>query len=53
MSPYVLGEAADRISTESPPIYDLFAVVNHYGNVHLGHYAATIRSPVGDEEGLH
>ena len=52
MSPYVLGEAAAQISAESPPIYDLFGVINHYGTVCAGHYASVIRSPVGDGEGM-
>ena len=33
-------------------IYDLYATVNHYGNVYLGHYTASIKSPVGDSKGM-
>ncbi|XP_078342012.1 ubiquitin carboxyl-terminal hydrolase 19-like isoform X3 [Crassostrea virginica] len=29
----------------SPPVYDLYAVVNHYGGILGGHYTAFVRSP--------
>jgi len=34
LSQYVIGQA------ENPPIYDLYAVSNHYGNLGFGHYTA-------------
>ena len=37
MTPYILGEAANQITPDTAPIYDLYASVNHYGNVYLGH----------------
>ena len=46
MSPYMLGEAANQFTDDSPPIYDLYATVNHYGNVYLGHYASCVKPPV-------
>ena len=49
MTPYILGEAA---TPDTAPIYDLYATVNHYGNVYLGHYTASIKSPVGDSTGM-
>ena len=52
MTPYILGEAANQITPDTAPIYDLYATVNHYGNVYLGHYTASIKSPVGDSKGV-
>ena len=49
MAPYILGEAATQITLET--LYDLYATVNHYGTVSLGHYTSTIKSPVGDKTG--
>ena len=49
MAPYILGEAATQITSET--LYDLYATVNHYGTVSLGHYTSTIKSPVGDRTG--
>ena len=51
MSPYILGEAADQIDEEDPPIYDLYATVNHFGTNHLGHYLAIVRPPGDCEDG--
>ena len=48
MSPYML-DATPR--PDKPPIYDLYAVVNHYGNVYRGHYAAVVKPPTGMEPG--
>ncbi len=48
MSPYMLGDAANEIADDSPPVYDLYATVNHYGNVYVGHYAACVKPPVPD-----
>ena len=44
MAPFLLGEAATNLST--PPIYDLYATVNHYGSVYIGHYMATAKPPM-------
>lgn len=53
MSPYLLGDAANDIPPETPPIYDLYATVNHYGNIYIGHYVANVKPPQGssDKEG--
>ena len=51
MSPYLIGDAINQISSDCPPIYDLYATVNHYGAVYLGHYTALIKSPVGETKG--
>jgi ubiquitin C-terminal hydrolase len=32
---------------ETPPIYDLYAVSNHYGSLGGGHYTAIAKSPDG------
>ena len=45
MSPYVKG------TTSSSSVYDLYATVNHYGAVFMGHYIANIKSPTGDSRG--
>lgn len=37
ISPWVMN------NQEGPQVYDLYAVVNHYGNTSSGHYAAHIR----------
>ena len=50
MSPYLLGEAANQITPNSPPLYDLHAVVYHYGNSYIGHYTNTAKAP--SSEGL-
>ena len=50
MSPYLLGDAANQISAETPPLYDLHAVVYHYGNSYIGHYTNTAKAP--SSEGL-
>lgn len=51
MSQYLLGGAINQISPDSLPIYDLYATVNHYGAVFVGHYTALIKSPVGETTG--
>ena len=33
------------IDPEDPPIYDLYAVCNHMGNLGGGHYTAYVRNP--------
>jgi len=40
MNPYCGDESVDG---ESTPIYDLFAVTNHYGRMGFGHYTACAR----------
>ena len=50
MSPYLLGEASKLVSSEAPPLYDLYAVVYHYGNSYIGHYANAAKAP--SNEGL-
>ncbi len=51
MSPYMLGDAGKLAATETPPLYDLYAVVNHYGAVHIGHYTAVVKPPCSEGEG--
>ena len=50
MSPYMLGDASKQITPDHPPLYDLYAIVNHYGVVHIGHYASMVKPP--STEGL-
>ena len=38
-------------TTSSSSVYDLYATVNHYGAVFMGHYIANIKSPTGDSRG--
>ena len=33
------------------PVYDLYATVNHYGVVYIGHYMAKVRAPPGNKKG--
>lgn len=40
LSPYTKTGA-----NESPPIYDLYGVVNHYGGILGGHYTSFVRTP--------
>ena len=53
MSPYLLGDAAKDISPETPPIYDLYATVNHYGNIYIGHYVATVNPLLTNHKGVY
>ena len=52
MTPYMLGDASKLISPEALPIYDLYAIVNHYGilQIDIGHYTAMVKPP--SNEGL-
>ena len=34
----LLGDVANQISAETLPLYDLHAVVYHYGNSYIGHF---------------
>ena len=43
MTPYILGEAATHANSKALPIYDLYATVNHYGAVYMGHYTAHVK----------
>lgn len=38
MSDYVVSETSDK------PIYDLFAVSNHFGQLQAGHYTAIVKN---------
>ena len=40
MSPYLIGKGHDG---GPPPLYDLYAVVNHYGGILGGHYTSFVR----------
>ena len=48
MSPYML-EAA--VQPDNPPVYDLYATVNHYGISYGGHYSAIVKPPTAMETG--
>lgn len=43
MSPFMIEEAVSRIEVDAPPIYDLYATVNHSGQIYRGHYIAQAR----------
>ena len=49
MSPYMLGDAAKNVTPDHSATYDLYATVNHYGTVSVGHYMSCVRPPT--EEG--
>jgi ubiquitin carboxyl-terminal hydrolase 19 len=51
MSPYLFGDAINQITSDSPPLYDLYGTVNHYGAEYLGHYTSLIKSPVTSSQG--
>jgi hypothetical protein len=40
LSPYLIGKGHDN---DPPPLYDLYAVVNHYGGILGGHYTSFVR----------
>lgn len=40
LSPYLIGKGHDNNPT---PLYDLYAVVNHYGGILGGHYTSFVR----------
>jgi len=42
LTPYILDK---RRLDQSPPIYDLYAVSNHSGSLHGGHYTAYAHNP--------
>lgn len=42
MSKFCIGQKDD---VQQPPIYDLYAVINHYGGMIGGHYTAYARLP--------
>lgn len=44
MRPYVLCHN-DGLDQETDPIYDLYAVSNHYGSLAFGHYTAYAKNP--------
>ncbi|KAL5474915.1 hypothetical protein EMCRGX_G026942 [Ephydatia muelleri] len=46
MTPYMLGDAAKLVTSANPPIYDLYAIANHYGNTYNGHYTTMVK-PTG------
>ena len=37
------GKAASPMEDNVLPIYDLYATVNHYGAMYMGHYVAHVR----------
>ena len=44
MSKYMAeGALKDTSQSSHPPVYDLYATVNHFGSVFFGHYMAYIR----------
>lgn len=42
LSKFCIGQKED---VQQPPIYDLYAVINHYGGMIGGHYTAYARLP--------
>lgn len=42
LSKFCIGHKGD---IQQPPIYDLYAVINHYGGMIGGHYTAYARLP--------
>jgi len=51
MSKYMEENALKDISTTNhPPLYDLYATVNHFGSVFFGHYTAYVQSHKEDGE---
>ena len=53
MSKYVEEKALKDMSvTSHPPVYDLYATVNHFGSVFFGHYTAYVQSQEDDSEQL-
>lgn len=42
LSKFCIGQKDD---VQQPPIYDLYAVINHYGGMIGGHYTAYARLP--------
>lgn len=42
LSKFCIGQKDDM---QQPPIYDLYAVINHYGGMIGGHYTAYARLP--------
>ena len=51
MSKYVEENALkDTSVTTHPPVYDLYATVNHFGSVFFGHYTAYVPSHENDSE---
>ena len=53
MSKYVEEKALKDIKvTSCPPVYDLYATVNHFGSVFFGHYTAYVQSQENDSERL-
>ena len=54
MSKYVEENALKDISvTKHPPVYDLYATVNHFGSVFFGHYTAYVQSREDESEQLY
>jgi hypothetical protein len=45
MTPFMLGGASPT-HDKTPPIYDLYATVNHCGAVYMGHYIAQVKPPL-------
>ena len=51
MSKYVEENALkDTSVTTHPPVYDLYATVNHFGSVFFGHYTAYVQSHEDNSE---
>lgn len=41
LSPYIAKETRNKL--DHPPIYDLCGVINHRGNMRMGHYTCMVR----------
>ena len=54
MSKYVEENALKDISViKHPPVYDLYATVNHFCSVFFGHYTAYVQSREDESEQLY
>ncbi len=51
MSSFMPEGAMSQHSGGGRPIYDLYATVNHYGAVYMGHYMAQVRGANDNRRG--
>jgi len=51
MSSFMPEEAMTLWPDGRQPVYDLYATVNHYGAVYIGHYMAQVRAPPSNKRG--
>ena len=51
MTSFMPVEAVAHWSEGEKPIYDLYATVNHFGAVYIGHYMAQVRGASNNKKG--